>query len=170
MEAAATRRAKRAPRKAEAKVRTATRSRRARAKRGFRSAGEFRELLDAVLRVVNADRTAGPLLHATKLRLRLECPDLRVALNLLASDRPDSYIEWSFDDDVPWKPKLELKMDSDCANAWLQGKESIPVAIARRRVTNAGDARSALLYLPATKLIQEPYRRLVRRRYRHLAV
>jgi hypothetical protein len=96
-------------------------------------------------------------------------PDLRVTLNLAASDRPDSFIEWRFGN-AGWKPKLELKMDSEVANAWLQGKESIPVAIARGRVRNAGEARCALLYLPATKLIQEQYKRLIRRRYRHLVI
>jgi hypothetical protein len=170
MEAAAATRTKRAPRKPGTKARAVTRHRRSRAKSAFRSADEMREVLDAALTAVNADRTSGSLLNATGLRLRLECPDLGVVLNLAASDGPDSFIEWRFDDDVPWKPKLELKMDSEIANGWLQGKESIPVAIARGRVRNAGDARCALLYLPAAKLIQDPYRRLVRRRYRHLAL
>jgi hypothetical protein len=178
MEAAATPTKRTATRKARTpaaaarkprKSRTATR-RRLRARRAFRSAEEFRDVLDAALAAVNADRTAGSLLNATKLRLRLEVPDLGVVLNLAASDRPDSFIEWRFDDDVSWRPKLELKMDSEVANAWLQGKESIAVAIARGRVRNAGEARCALLYLPATKLIQEQYRRLVRKRHRHLAL
>jgi hypothetical protein len=150
-------------------ARAAAPPKRTRSKAAFRSAAELREVLDGALTAVNADRTAGSLLNATKLRLRLDIPDLGVVLNLAASDRPDSYIEWQFDD-VPWKPKLELKMDSEVANAWLQGKESIAVAIARRRVSNNGDARCALLYLPATKLIQEQYRRLIRRKYRHLAL
>jgi hypothetical protein len=139
-------------------------------KPAFRSADELREVLDGALTAVNADRAAGSLLNATKLRLRLEIEDLGVVLSVAASDRPDSFIEWRFDGDVPWKPKLELKMDSEVANAWLQGKESIAVAIARRRVRNAGEARCAILYLPATKLIQEQYRRLIRKRYRHLAL
>jgi hypothetical protein len=158
----------RTPRKRGAKARAPARPRGGKAR--FRSAGELHEVLDAALEAVNSDRTAGTMLNATGLRLRLECPDLGVVLNLAASDDPDSFIEWRFSDDVPWKPKLELKMNSDVANAWLQGKESIAVAIARGRVTNAGEARCALLYLPATKLIQERYRRLVRRRYRHLAL
>jgi hypothetical protein len=161
--AAATRTKPATRRKARAKPRAA-------AKRAFRSADELREVLDGALAAVNADRAAGALLNATRLRLRLEMPDLGVVLNLAASDRPDSFLEWSFDEDVPWKPKLELKMDSEVANAWLQGKESIAVAIARGRVRNAGEARCALLYLPATKLIQEQYRRLIRKRYRHLAL
>jgi hypothetical protein len=149
--------------------RTATRKAATR-KVAFKSADELREVLDATLSAVNGDRAPGAMLNATRLRLRLEFPDLGVVLNVSASERPDSFIEWRFSDDVPWTPKLELKMDSEVANAWLQGRESIPVAIARGRVSHTGEARCALLYLPATKPIQERYRRLVRRRYRHLAL
>jgi hypothetical protein len=44
------------------------------------------------------------------------------------------------------------------------------VAIARGQVQANGDARSALLYLPATKLITDSYRRLVAAEYQHLAL
>ena len=44
------------------------------------------------------------------------------------------------------------------------------MAIARGQVQCAGDARSALLYLPAAKLITDPYRRLVAAEYSHLAL
>jgi hypothetical protein len=59
-------------------------------------------------------------------------------------------------------------MDSDVANGWLQGAESVPVAIARGEISCSGDARCALLYLPAVKLLHEPYRKLLRERYPHL--
>jgi hypothetical protein len=169
MEAAAATRTKRTPRGRGTKARASSRTRRRQAARTFRSRQELREVLDGALAAVNGDRTAGSLLAATKLRLRLVIPDLRVILNVAASDRPESFIEWRFGN-AGWKPKLELKMDSEVANAWLQGKESIPVAIARGRVSNSGEARCALLYLPATKLIQEQYRRLIRKRYRHLVI
>jgi hypothetical protein len=61
-------------------------------------------------------------------------------------------------------------MDSATANAYLQGKESLAVAIARGKVRCSGESRVALLYLPALRLVVEPYRRLVRERYPHLAL
>jgi hypothetical protein len=136
----------------------------------FRDAGEMRELLDRVLTEVDGDEKAGPLLRATGMRMRLRCPDLDVDVNIGASEDPAHYVEWSFEGDPPWKPKLELTMDSATANEFLQGQTSIPVAIARGQVQANGDARSALLYLPATKLITDSYRRLVAAEYQHLAL
>jgi len=93
-----------------------------------------------------------------------------VAVNIAASEDPDSCIEWTFSERAPWEPKLELTMGSVVANAYLQGKVSVPVAIARGQIKCSGDARSALLYLPAVKLIADPYKKLVAADYPHLAV
>ena len=136
----------------------------------FRSAEEMREILDRALSAANADEEAGPLLRATGLRLRLICPDLDVAVNIAASDDSDSCIEWSFSDVPEWKPKLELTMSSSVANAYLQGATSLPVAIARGEIRCSGDARAALRYLPAARLITGPYRELVATEFEHLHV
>ena len=134
----------------------------------FRSAEELREVLDAGLAAVDADERSGPLLRAAELRLRLACPDLGVTVNVAAAQDPDHHLEWSFSGRGAPKPKLELRMDSEIANAWLQGKVSVPIAIARGEIKCSGDARCALLYLPAAKLFIDPYRRLLRERYPHL--
>jgi hypothetical protein len=136
----------------------------------FRSADELHDVLDGLLSAVDADEKAGPLLRAAGLRLRLEFPDLAAVVNLAASEEPSRHIEWSFSDRGVTKPKLELKMGSDVANGWLQGTESVPVAIARGEIACSGDARCALLYLPAAKLFNEPYRKLLRERYPHLLI
>lgn len=146
---------------------TATRTR---AEAKFRSSEEMREILDRVLAEVNEDERAGPLLRATRMRLRLRCPDLGLAVNIAASEDPDSCVEWSFSERAPWEPKLELAMDSAVANAYLQGKASVPIAIARGQIQCTGDARAALLYLPAAKLITHPYKELVAAEYSHLVV
>ena len=52
-------------------------------------------------------------------------------------------------------------MTSEVANRYLQGRESLAIAIARGKVRCEGDSRSALLYLPAVRLLCEPYRRIV---------
>jgi hypothetical protein len=141
-----------------------------RGKAKFRSAAEMREILDRVLTRVDADEQAGPLLRATGMRLRLRCPDLDLAVNIAASNDPDRCIEWTFADRRPWEPRLELIMSSAVANAYLQGAASVPVAIARGEIRCSGDARAALHYLPAAKLITGPYRELVAAEYPHLAV
>jgi hypothetical protein len=146
---------------------TATRSRE---EAKFRSADELREILDRALSIVDESERAGPVLRATGMRLRLRCPDLGIAVNIAASEDPDSCVSWSFTKRAPWRPKLELTMASEVANAYLQGKASVPVAIARGEIRCDGDARAALRYLPAAKLIIGPYRELVATEYPHLAI
>jgi hypothetical protein len=134
------------------------------------SATEFRELLDEALSELDADEKSGPLLRAAGLRMRLEFPDLELVLNVAASEEPAHHLRWDFSDAVDWEPKLNMSMDSRIANAYLQGKESLAIAIARGRVRFSGDTRCALLYVPALRLVVAQYRRLVRREYPHLLV
>jgi hypothetical protein len=135
-----------------------------------RSRDEFRELLERALAEVDGDERTGALLRASGLRIRFSFPDLGLALNVAASDDPGHHLRWAFSDDVDWEPKLELEMNSDVANAYLQGVESLAIALARRRVRCSGDSRVALLYVPAIRLICEPYRRVVSSGYPHLAI
>jgi hypothetical protein len=134
------------------------------------SATEFRKLLDEALSELDADEKSGPLLRAAGLRMRFDFPDLGLVLNVAASEEPDHHLRWEFSDAVDWEPKLNLRMDSRIANAYLQGKESLAIAIARGRVRLKGDTRCALLYVPALRLVVGPYRRLVRQEYPHLLV
>jgi hypothetical protein len=125
------------------------------------SRAEFRKLLDRALREVDGDDRAGTLLRATGLRIRFDFPDLGLVLNVAATDGGEHHLRWAFADAAEWKPKLELRMDSAVANAYLQGRESLAIAIARRQVRCRGEARVALLYVPAIRLLCEPYRRIV---------
>lgn len=143
---------------------------RASGRRAFRSAAELREVFTRLLGDINADDRVGPLLAATRLRLRIVCPDVKGVVAVWADGDRDAYVEWRFDRRGGVKPKLELTMDSDVLNEWLQGRESVPMAIAHRRMRCSGDARVALLYLPVLKLMAGPYRRLVESGYPHLAL
>jgi hypothetical protein len=136
----------------------------------FRSAAELREVLEGLLRSVDRDERIGPLLRAASIRTRFEFTDMEVALNVASSDDVDRSIEWSFDEEPSWKPKLVLRMDSAVANRWLQGRESIAIALARGRVQCAGESRSALVFLPTVKLLCDPYRDLLAAKYEHLRV
>jgi bacillopeptidase F (M6 metalloprotease family) len=134
------------------------------------SVTEFRELLDEALSELDTDEKTGPLLRAAGLRMRFDFPDLGMVLNVATSEEPGHHLRWEFSDAVDWEPKLTFSMDSQIANAYLQGKESLAIAIARGRVRYKGDTQCALLYVPALRLVVGPYRRLVRREYPHLLV
>ena len=136
----------------------------------FRSSDEFRQVLDRALAEVDADDRAGPLLHAAGLRLRFRLTDLGQVLDIAASDDRRHHLRWSFAGDGSFEPKLDVSLDSEVLNGYLQGKESLAIATARGRVHWQGEARSALLYLPAARLMVEPYRRVVKRDFPHLAL
>jgi len=134
------------------------------------AAAEFQDLLDDVLTETDADERAGPLLRAAGLRIRFEFPDLPLVLSVAATEEGAHHLTWKFSDEVDWKPKLKLEMDSNVANAYLQGKESLAIAIARGRVKASGDTRSALVYIPALRLLVSSYRKVVTQEHPHLAL
>lgn len=133
-------------------------------------ADEFRDLLDEVLADVDADDKAGSLLRAAGLRMRFRFPDLGMVLNVAPSEDPDHHLRWAFSDAADWEPRLDLTMDSQVANAYLQGRESLAIGIARGRVRAEGDTRCALLYVPALRLVVDSYRRQIRLRHAHLVI
>lgn len=132
-------------------------------------AGEFREVLDRTLGELDGDTRAGPLMRAAGLSLRIELTDLDLVVHVAASEEGEHHLRWRFGE--PDEPaKLDLRMDSATANAYLQGQESLAIGIARGKVRCTGESRVALLYLPALRLVVDPYRRLVRERYPHMAL
>jgi hypothetical protein len=131
---------------------------------------QLRELLDRALAEVDADDEAGAALRATGLRARLRIKDVGLVLDVEPSEEGDHHLRWTFTGRVEREAKLELTMDSQAANAYLQGRESLAIAMARNRVRLKGDTRCALHYLPAMRLIVDSYRRQVRRHHPELAV
>jgi hypothetical protein len=130
---------------------------------------EFRRALETALAEADSDEPAGAVLRATKMKVRFSFPDVGMVLNVCAGERQET-LEWAFSDDVDWEPKLELEMDSSVANNYLQERESIAVAIARGKVRSRGDAKTAIVYLPALRLLARPYRRVVSKDYPRLAL
>lgn len=136
----------------------------------FRSPDELREVLDSLLESVDRDERVGSMLRAAGIRNRFEFTDMGLALNVASADDPEHSIDWSFDPEPPWEPNLTWRLDSDVANRWLQGSESIVVALARGRAQCSGESRSALSFLPTVKFLSPPYRRLLASKYSHLRV
>jgi hypothetical protein len=131
---------------------------------------EFQAALHKALEIARDDERIGPLLAATRMRMRFEFTDCGLALNVVATGGEEGRVEWSFGDDPAHPAKLELLMDSGIANRYLQGSESLAIAIARGQARFRGDSRMALFYLPATKLLCEPYRRVVEAEHPDLVI
>jgi hypothetical protein len=133
----------------------------------FRSADEFREVLDRVFGLMSDDPEMGPSLRDADTPQRFEFPDLDLVVNIAPGDGERNLV-WSWSDDVAWEPDVEMTMDSDVANRYFQGRENVAVALARRRIRAKGNTRKALALVPITKPVFAHYREMVRADYPHL--
>jgi hypothetical protein len=138
----------------------------------FKSAAEFREVMDKVFGMMSSDPEMGPKLRDAETPQRFEFPDLDLVVNITyVDDEPadGQNLRWEWTDDVPWDPEVQMTMDSDVANRYFQGKENIAMAIARRRIKTSGNVKKALALIPITKPIYDQYRAMLERDYEHLA-
>jgi len=137
---------------------------------GSVGANELRELIDHVFSELDADERRGSLLRAAKLEVRLEITDLDLVVHVRAAEGRH-HLAWDFAGGAEEaEAGLSLAMDSATANGYLQGRESLAVAIARGRVHCSGDLRTTIVYLPALRLLVEPYRAWVERLHPDLAL
>ena len=136
------------------------------------AASELRELIDHAFADLDLDERRGAILRATGLHVRLEVTDLDLVLRVRASEDGSHHLAWAFaeEDENEEASGLTLAMDAATANAYLQGEQSLPVGIARGQVRCSGDLGTALTYLPALRLLVDPYRTWVSKLYPHLSV
>jgi hypothetical protein len=136
----------------------------------FKSAKEFREVMDRVFELMSTDPDMGPKLRDAQTPQRFVFPDLDEVVNITAADDDggEQNLMWEWSDDVPWEPEVEMKMDSGVANKYFQGKENVAMAIARRRIKTSGNVKKALALMPITKPVFELYRAMLEDEYPHL--
>src|SRR3954447_23565813 len=137
----------------------------------FSSPDEVREVIDQIFSMMDGDPDMGPKLRDADVPQRFEFTDVDLVVNIRAA-RPDEQgnLHWVWSDDVDWDPKVRMTMSSETANKYFQGKENVPIAIARRRIKSSGDMKAALSLIPITKPIYPRYRELVEEEYPHLKV
>jgi len=82
----------------------------------------------------------------------------------------DANLHWEWTDDIDWEPRVRMTMSTETANRYFQGKENVPMAVARRRIKTGGDLKAALALIPITKPIYDQYRDYVEREKPHLKV
>jgi len=137
----------------------------------FRSAKEFREVMDRIFGLMDEDPEMGPELRDADVPQRFEFTDLDMVVNIRAArESEDGNLHWEWTDDVDWEPKVRMAMSSETANRYFQGKENVALAIARRRIKAGGDVKAALSLIPVTKPIYARYTALVDAEYPHLRV
>ena len=135
----------------------------------FRSPKEFREVMDKVFGLMDADPDMGPKLKAADVPQRFEFSDVDTVVNIRAAEGgEDGNLHWEWTDDVDWDAKVRMTMSSETANKYFQGKENVAMAIARRRIKAGGDVKAALSLIPVTKPVYAQYTALVEAEYPHL--
>jgi hypothetical protein len=137
----------------------------------FRSAKEFRTVIDEVFSMMSEDPDMGPKLRDADVPQRFEFTDLDLVVNIRAAQPDeDGNLHWEWSDDVDWEPKVKMSMSSETANRYFQGKENVAIALARRRIKSGGDVKAALSLIPITKPIYARYSEFVEAEYPHLKV
>jgi hypothetical protein len=137
----------------------------------YRSPQEFREVMDRIFTMMDTDPDMGPKLRDADVPQRFEFSDVDMVVNIRAAQsNEDGNLHWEWSDDVDWDPKVRMTMSSETANRYFQGKENVPIAIARRRIKPSGDVKAALALIPITKPVFAQYREIVERDYPHLRV
>jgi len=137
----------------------------------FASAEQFCAVIDGVMTLMSEDPEMGPQLREADVPQRFEFDDLDLVVNARAArEGEDGNLHWEWSDDIDWEPKVRLTMSSEVANRYFQGKENVPVAIARRRIKAGGDVKSALALIPITKPIYRLYREMLEADYPQLVV
>ncbi|MFL5817875.1 MAG: hypothetical protein ACJ76L_09755 [Conexibacter sp.] len=137
----------------------------------FRSPKEFREVMDRIFSLMDEDPDMGPKLRDADVPQRFEFEDLDLVVNIrAATPEEQTNLVWVWSDDVAWDARVQMKMSSETANRYFQGKENVAMAIARRRIKTGGDVKAALALIPITKPLFAHYRELVEHEYPHLAL
>ena len=136
----------------------------------FRSAEEFREVMDRTFALMSDDPEMGPRLREADTPQQFTFPDLDMVVNIRAGGADEPNLAWEWTDQVTWEPKVKMEMSSETANRYFQGRENVAIAIARRRIKAGGDVKAALAIIPITKPVFERYREMMATDYPHLEV
>jgi hypothetical protein len=134
----------------------------------FKSAKEFREVIDRTFSIMSEDPDMGPRLRDADTPQRFEFTDLDLVVNIRAGGSGEPNLAWEWSDDIDWEPRVKMTMTSEIANKYFQGKENVAIAIARRRIKAGGDVKAALAIMPITKPLFARYREMIAADYPHL--
>ena len=107
----------------------------------FKSPEEFREVMDRIFAMMSEDPDIGPRLRDADVPQRFEFDDVESGASTSARRATASRATciWEWRDDVDWEPRrCAWTMTSEVANKYFQGKENVPIALARRRIKSGG--------------------------------
>ena len=136
----------------------------------LKSTKEFKDAMEAVFTLLSEDPEMGPKLRDADVPQRFDFDDVGLVLNARASRAGEpGNLHWEWGEDVGWESKVRMTMSSETAVRYFQGRENVPIAIARRRIKTSGNVTAALALIPITKPVYAQFRDVVQERWPHLA-
>ena len=127
----------------------------------FRSEDEFRQVFEQIFQLMNEHPEVGKTLRDAHAPHRFEITDLGLEFNVTAAEPAEEkkgrYLTWVWGP-CDWEPVVQMKMASDVANRYFQGKENIMLAVAMGRAKVGGPMSTLLKLAPVTTPIHPVYR------------
>jgi hypothetical protein len=120
----------------------------------FRGKKEFQQVFDRLFDALSTDPEIGPRLRGQKTPQRFVFSDVDLVLNVRDADekraKKGQNLLWVWGDAKrTWEPAVSMTMTADVANRYFQGKENIPLSIARKIILlETGDLAKVLDLLP----------------------
>jgi hypothetical protein len=139
----------------------------------FRNRHELHEVMDKLFSMMARDPEVGPRLRAAQAPHRISFTDYGTSITIRPADdmraAKGQLLEWAWDE-KGWPVVVSLSMSSEVANRFFQGKENIPLAVAKGAiVVGEGELPRSLELLPMLKPIFPKYAKMLgNERYEHL--
>lgn len=132
------------------------------AKDVFNSPEEFREVMDRTFAMMSEDPEMGPKLREADVPQRFEFTDHGAILDVApAAPDADAALRWEWGGTAPWQPAVTMRMRSDVANKFWQGKLNPLLAVAMGKIQTTGDVRRAASLAPVLQPAHARYRELL---------
>lgn len=129
--------------------------------KGFRDADEFKRAFERILAFMNEHAEVGRRLRDARAPHRFVFTDLGLELNVTAADEAEEgagrFLRWVWGP-ADWEPVITMRMSSDTANRFFQGKENVALAVALGRIRLSGPLLTVLKLAPVTNPIHPVYR------------
>jgi len=132
------------------------------AKGQFRDVDELRSVMDALFTLLAHDPAIGPALRDADVPQRFEFSDFGAVLDIApaGADEPAA-LRWEWGGAAAWQPAVTMRMRSDVANRFWQGKLNPLLAVATGKIQTSGDVRRAASMASVLQPAYTRYRELL---------
>jgi hypothetical protein len=129
----------------------------------FNSLDEFKRVFEQIFQLMNDHPKIGRTLRDAKAPHRFEITDLNLVFTVTYAPPEEEaagrFLRWGWESDgFTAEPLITMRMASEVANRFFQGKENITLAIATGRVKLRGPISKILELAPVTRPLYPVYR------------